>query len=513
MMATLRELVTELTFKVDKFSLKTAEAMMRNVDRAIVDVDKHSKRAEGSVKRFSNRMRGIKTAAIAGGAAIAGVGVALTGMMLKTAMAFEQLQTVLVTTEGSEKAAKEAMDWVSSFAQRTPFELEEVTQAFVRMRAYGLDPTNGSLATLGDASAAMGKNVMQGVEMMADAVTGEFERLKEFGIKGNKQGGQATFQFTDKNGIQQTRRVMANDRKAIEKAILDIFSQKYDGAMIRLSGTMGGIISNLQDTFARFQQQVMASGAFEAIKQDLLGILETLNTMSQDGRLAAMAEKVGGALLTIYTLIKQTIKFIMDNQDLLKIIGILAGVAYLVPIFIEVAAAVTAVVTAAVAFGEAFVVASAVLGPLGAIIAGLNLPMIAIVGVLAAMTAGILAFATNAGGFRDKTVQAVKDVGNWFKWLGGVIGSTVGAAIRGFKSIANIKLPTLKLPGQTATSEMNRARRAQGKGGGSKSFTNTANTTVNINGGNMSQGRAKQLGASFSAGSLSGFRSLEAYGI
>jgi glycerol-3-phosphate responsive antiterminator len=145
------------------------------------------------------------------------------------------------------------------------------------MRAYGLDPTNGSLATLGDASAAMGKNVMQGVEMMADAVTGEFERLKEFGIKGNKQGGQATFQFTDKNGIQQTRRVMANDRKAIEKAILDIFSQKYDGAMIRLSGTMGGIISNLQDTFARFQQQVMASGAFEAIKQDLLGILETLN--------------------------------------------------------------------------------------------------------------------------------------------------------------------------------------------------------------------------------------------
>jgi hypothetical protein len=60
---------------------------------------------------------------------------------------------------------------------------------------------------------------------------------------------------------------------------------------------------------------------------------------------------------------------------------------------------------------------------------------------------------------------------------------------------------------------MNRARRAQGKGGGSKSFTNTANTTVNINGGNMSQGRAKQLGASFSAGSLSGFRALEAYGI
>jgi hypothetical protein len=36
----------------------------------------------------------------------------------------------------------------------------------------------------------MGKDMMQMIEAVADASTGEFERLKEFGIKASKQGDQ-----------------------------------------------------------------------------------------------------------------------------------------------------------------------------------------------------------------------------------------------------------------------------------------------------------------------------------
>jgi len=122
-------------------------------------------------------LAGGMTAALAASTVLAG------SAMLAPARQFEKFTTVLETTEGSAAAARQAMAWVQDFAVSTPYELDQVTAAFVQLRAYGLDPTNGLLRTLGDTSAAMGKDVMQAVEAVADAVTGENERLKEFGIQ------------------------------------------------------------------------------------------------------------------------------------------------------------------------------------------------------------------------------------------------------------------------------------------------------------------------------------------
>ncbi len=72
------------------------------------------------------------------------------------------------------------------FRGQEPYELAEVNEAFVQLRTRGMDPTKGLLKTLGDTSAAMGQPIMQAVEAVADAVTGENERLKAFGITASK---------------------------------------------------------------------------------------------------------------------------------------------------------------------------------------------------------------------------------------------------------------------------------------------------------------------------------------
>ena len=97
-----------------------------------------------------------------------------------TASDFEKYGATLETIEGNSTKAKESLKWIGEFAKQTPYELDQVTEAFVQMRAYGLDPTNGSLKSLGDAASAMNKPIIQAVEEMADAMTGENERLKEF---------------------------------------------------------------------------------------------------------------------------------------------------------------------------------------------------------------------------------------------------------------------------------------------------------------------------------------------
>jgi hypothetical protein len=249
----------------------------------------------GAFGEVGGQLRSLATQATVAGV---GLGYFFKKNFVDVASEFEKFKTILETTEGSAAGADKAMKWVSDFAAKTPYELAEVTSAFVKLRAYGLDPTTGLLKTLGDTGAAMGKPIMQAVEAIADAVTGENERLKEFGIKGSKSGGKVTYEFTDKAGKQQTRTVDANNRAMIESTLTAIWSEKYGGAMDKLSGTWAGMVSNLKDQWARFANNTMNAGLFDWMKTRLGGLLTELDRMAANGELQAWAERTGKALVT-----------------------------------------------------------------------------------------------------------------------------------------------------------------------------------------------------------------------
>ena len=249
----------------------------------------------GAFGAVGGQLRSLATQATVAGV---GLGYFFKKNFIDVASEFERFRTILETTEGSAAGANKAMQWVSDFAARTPYELAEVTDAFVKLRAYGLDPTTGLLKTLGDTGAAMGKPIMQAVEAIADAVTGENERLKEFGIKGSKKGGQITYEFTDKAGQQRTKTVDAENRKMIESTLATIWNEKYGGAMDKLSGTWAGMVSNLKDQWARFANNTMNAGLFDWMKTRLGGLLSELDRMAGNGELQAWAERTGKALVT-----------------------------------------------------------------------------------------------------------------------------------------------------------------------------------------------------------------------
>jgi len=216
--------------------------------------------------------------------------------LIDTAAQFEKFRTVLETVEGSSEKAKISMNWVSDFAAKTPYELDAVMESFVRLRAYGLDPTRGLLRTLGDTGSAMGKPIMQAVEAIADAITGENERLKEFGIRAEVSGNRIRYSYTDKAGKQQFKIVDKNNRKMIESTLTAIWNEKYAGAMEKQSRTWVGMMSNLADQWTRFKVNVMDAGLFDWLKGKLGGLLSTLNRMAGDGSLQKLADDVGGKL-------------------------------------------------------------------------------------------------------------------------------------------------------------------------------------------------------------------------
>lgn len=157
---------------------------------------------------------------------------------------FQKYEAVLTNTLGSNSAAQKALRDIQEFAAKTPFSVDELTASFVKLANQGFTPNTKQLRQLGDLASSTGKSFDQLSEAILDAQTGQFERLKEFGIKAEKEGDKVRFSF---KGVK-TQVDFTSD--SIQKYILGLGDLKgVAGSMAAISGTLEGQISNLGDTF------------------------------------------------------------------------------------------------------------------------------------------------------------------------------------------------------------------------------------------------------------------------
>ncbi|EQB31969.1 tape measure protein [Sphingobium ummariense] len=233
--------------------------------------------------------------AVVGGGALAGTGAIAALYKVATAgMEMEGFRTQLEGLEGSSAAADRALQWVAKFAARTPYEMNEVMEAFIALKAYGIDPTSGSLRTLGDAAAGMNRPIMDAVEMMADAVTGEYERLKSFGIRASVAGDKVTLRWT-RNSKELSKTVKASSTE-IQRALSQILDERFAGGMDRRAKITAGKISNIWDFVNRQAARVWEGGLGKEVNRQFDRLLGTIDRMEKDGSLQAWADKTGAGL-------------------------------------------------------------------------------------------------------------------------------------------------------------------------------------------------------------------------
>lgn len=276
-------------------------------------------RLAGTFKALGRQVSDVKSrigglmgslASMAGVSLAAGGGGLLAGVV-RTSAEFERYETVLTSTMGTSAKAKKAMEWISEFARKTPYELAETTEAFVKLKSYGIDGTDGTLASLGDAAAAMNKSLDQVVEALADARTGEFERLKDLGIRARTQGDIVSLLFTDKEGRDRTFKVAKDDARALQKVVLDAFDAKgFTGASARLARTWDGLWSNIRDTFSRFLLNIGQAGIFDHLKSRMAALLDLFERASSDGRLQAWAKRISDELIRVAQAVEGLIRSI-----------------------------------------------------------------------------------------------------------------------------------------------------------------------------------------------------------
>ncbi|WP_343692762.1 hypothetical protein [Chitinophaga sp.] len=159
---------------------------------------------------------------------------------------YQAFQAVLTNTQGSFQAEK-SFELIQEYASKTPYQVDEITGAFIKLVNRGFTPTKTQLTQIGDLAASQGKSFDQLTEAILDAQTGEFERLKEFGIKASQSNDKVTLSFRD-----QTVSVEKNS-KAVRDAVLSFGSlEGVANSTAAVSETLGGQISNLGDSWDHF---------------------------------------------------------------------------------------------------------------------------------------------------------------------------------------------------------------------------------------------------------------------
>lgn len=198
--------------------------------------------------------------------------------ILDTTVEFQKMEAVLTTALGSNSAAKAAMDQIVNFASSTPFQVNELTDAFVKLANRGFIPTMEEMRKMGDLASSVGKSFDQLTEAILDAQSGEFERLKEFGIKASQQGDVVQFTF---KGI--TTEVAKSD-KAIQEYLLSLGNlEGVAGSMEAIAATTGGAISNLEDNITQLFKNIgdSSSGFINWFVKDLNNVISSLRNMDE----------------------------------------------------------------------------------------------------------------------------------------------------------------------------------------------------------------------------------------
>lgn len=262
---------------------------------------------EQGAKATSDRLDNLSKSAKVAGAAVAGLATVVAATAYKAAQELvesqrqlDKMSASLKTLTGSTKGAKQALSILQDFARDTPYGLEQAVEGFRKLVALGLTPSEEALRSYGNTASAMGKDLNQMIEAVADASTFEFERLKEFGIKAKQN--QSDIEFT----FQGTTTVVKKNAADIEQYLLNIGNVNFAGAMADQANTLNGAIASAEDSWSQLKMTLATSLDVGSLAEPLRyvdDLIQEINAQVASGEFVAemkvwgnIASEVGSAI-------------------------------------------------------------------------------------------------------------------------------------------------------------------------------------------------------------------------
>jgi tape measure domain-containing protein len=243
------------------------------------------------------------------GGVVAGAAYLFNREFVGAAAQVEVFRAQLTSIEGDAERAEIAMQWVQEFARNAPGEVDGVMAAFTRLRAFGLDPMNGTMQSIVDQTASLG--------FSQDRLMGITLALGQAWVR-QKLQGQDILQLvergvpvwdllseaTGKSAKQLMKMSEAGTlgRKEMQ-LLIDAMGRRNAGAGQRHMETWAGTVEKMGDAWTRFKLKIMGAGPFEYLKFRLTELMSRFDVLAKDGTLDRWATRIG--------------KFLMDAIDVI----------------------------------------------------------------------------------------------------------------------------------------------------------------------------------------------------
>lgn len=208
-------------------ALKDEYALFKDESKAVVTVN------EGVGVSFK------KTLAAIGGIAMLKQ---VASNVVSTAGMFQKYESVLTNAlNGSSEKAKAYLSDINSFAAKTNFQLDELTDDFIKFVNRGVTPSMDAMKKMGDFTNTVAKPFDQLTEAILDI--NNPERWKEFGVRVQTEGNKVKLSFRDMT-VECDRTV-----ESVMKAVEQFGSMKgVEGSTEAIAKTIEGQMSNFEDT-------------------------------------------------------------------------------------------------------------------------------------------------------------------------------------------------------------------------------------------------------------------------
>ncbi|HHQ4786544.1 TPA: tape measure protein [Aeromonas hydrophila] len=332
--------------------------------------------------------------------------------MFQTGDQAERLDVQLKAVMGSIAGGKEASAWILDFAKNTPLQLSEVTQVFVRLKAFGIDPMNGAMQGIVDQAYKLGGGFeeVQGISLALGQAWAKQKLQGEEILQLIERGvpvWQLLEQVTGKNTaeLQKLSEAGKLGRDTIS-ALMNEIAEQSSGAAANNMSLLSGLISNAQDNLAKFYRMVAENGALTWLKNQLASLNREFDQMAQDGRLQAWAKRLSDGFITMGETLKSLIQNLSEWRTALTVLAqawvglkIVGWIADLRNLYAQFIALPTATATAAGGMTTAGTVAA------GAAI-GVRALGAAVRGLLAAVTVEAIIQITQFAAALRQLVQA-----------------------------------------------------------------------------------------------------------
>jgi len=249
------------------------EASMKKMESATTHA---SSKMEGSFKGLESAMGALKGVAI-------GLTAALSfGKIIEVSSQFEQLEIRLKSVMGSSEAAKESFNWIKQFADTTPLNIKETSDAFMMLKNFGLDPMDGTFRKIADSAAKYGesnetvkratlalgqawaKGKLQGEEIM---------QLVEAGIPVWGMLEKATGKTSAE--LQNMSQKGELGRESIRK-LIDAMGTDAVGASVAKMKSYVGAMSEVESAFQTAINDMRTQGNFDFVTESLQALAKVI---------------------------------------------------------------------------------------------------------------------------------------------------------------------------------------------------------------------------------------------